>query len=123
MEVDVLVPIDRSLKKEIEITNLISLLETQLNKIPNIQTHRNENEITQLVCSIVENYCKAKKYKIDKKEVVKSFLEKLFGLNAEELTKLDKQIEYLHSHRLINKVSTAKYVGHYLWAFLKKKVL
>jgi hypothetical protein len=123
MEVDVLVPIDRSLKKEIEITNLISLLETQLNKIPNIQTHRNENEITQLVCSIVENYCKAKKYKIDKKEVVKSFLEKLFGLNAEELTKLDKQIEYLHSHRLINKVSVAKYVGHYLWAFLKKKVL
>lgn len=120
---DILVPIDRSLKKEIEVKKLITLLEEKFKEIPDIQNHRSENEITQLVCNIVENYCKAKKYKIDKKATVKTFLEKLFNLNADEVQKLDKQIEYLHHHKLISRIPVLKYIKHNIVWFLKKKLL
>jgi hypothetical protein len=117
---EIYVPMSSSLKKDILIKKVCDLIDKKLRKIPDLLTRRNDEEITELVCNVIENYCKAKRYKVDKKDVVKVFLQKLFNLNADELKKLDRQIEFIHGRNLIKKIPYSKYIKRGAYNLLKK---
>jgi hypothetical protein len=120
---EIYVPVDASLKRDIRIKKVCDLIDAKLKTVPDLMTRRNDDEITELVCNVIENYCKAKKYKIDKKDTVKTFLQKLFTLNANELKQLDHDIELLHRRGLIKKIPYSKYAKRIVVGFLKKMIV
>jgi hypothetical protein len=117
-----------SLKKDIFVKRVIDTIHAKLREIPDIEGHRLSPALTQLVCNLVENLFgyksyRAKKYGVDKKEVVKSVLGRIYTLNADELASLDRDIEFIHSSKLIKFVPLTKLVGCYFLDWLKRRLL
>jgi len=114
---------DTNLKRDMLVKKVCDLVDAKLKTIPDLMTRKNDVEITELVCNVIENYCKAKKYKVDKKDIVKVFLQRLFSLNADELKRLDKQIEFIHGRNLIKKIPYSKYVKRFIFGIIKKTLM
>ena len=117
------VPMDRVLKRDVKLKELRERLESHLNQLPDLQSRRLDNEITSLVCNVVENCVDMKKYGVSKKQFVQEFLQRTFKLTPEEQERLDKQIEYLHSHGLIKRLALSKKAVLSVGWWLKKKFL
>lgn len=88
---------------------LLQKIVEQIKKIPNLTGFRLSNELTALICNIVEQSVKdnAKKEKVDKKKLVIAILSSVFGLNPQEQITVGTQIEYLLENKLIKRVVKA----------------
>lgn len=75
----------------------------ELKKIPNIGAFKSHVELTELICTIIENTIK-KKHKVDKKKLAIDIFVDLFGgLSEEEKTAIEHQIEYILENGLVKK--------------------
>jgi hypothetical protein len=100
-----LVPIQPKISADIkkaEITKKIRDRITELNL--NVTQYKNNTEFTLLVLNLIEHLVK-KKYGIDKKALAIEILTTTLQLNASEASALDTNIEFLHSNKMIKKVS------------------
>jgi hypothetical protein len=88
--------------KKADITKKIRDRITELNL--NLPQYKNNAEFTLLVLNMIE-YLVKKKYKIDKKALAVEILMDLFQLNPVEVDSLQNNIEFLHSNKMIKKVS------------------
>ena len=88
--------------KRAEITKKIRDRITELNL--NLPQYKNNNEFVLLVLNLIEHLVK-KKYKIDKKVLAVEILSDLFQLNPQEIDSLQNNIEFLHSNKMIKKIS------------------
>jgi hypothetical protein len=70
----------------------------------NLPQYKNNNEFTLLVLNMIE-YLVKKKYHIGKKALAVEILTGLFQLNPQEVDSLENNIEFLHSNKMIKKVS------------------
>lgn len=115
--------LDKTLKREVKLQKARIILDEQLKQIPNIQAYKLSNQITLLVCEIIEYLFKvnSKKYKVDKKAMVKEILIPIFGLTEDEIKIIDTQIEYLHGNGLIKSIPIYKQALGYLLYWVKKK--
>ena len=78
----------------------------KIQSMPNYQELRNDVEIILYICTIIENELKQTKTKsINKKDIVIDIVHKIFSLRPEEFKNIDKNIEFLHSNNLIQKIS------------------
>lgn len=119
------VKIEKHIKKTIKLKEIVEDVKKVLNKIPDIDEFKLNLELTSLVCNLVENSSKnIKKYKISKKDVVLEILKSIFEntLSAMDINKIENDIEYLHSHNLIKKISTYIILGYKLVDFLVQKL-
>ena len=69
-----------------------------------VAQYRNDNEFLTLICNLVE-YLVSKKDNINKKELVLSVYNDLFGLNPEEQEALKNNIDIVHLQKKIKNVS------------------
>jgi len=88
--------------KRAEITKKIRDRIIELNL--NLPQYKNNNEFVLLVLNLIEHLVK-KKYKIDKKALAVEILSALFQLNPQEVDSLENNIEFLHSNKMIKKIS------------------
>lgn len=88
--------------KRAEITKKIRDRITELNL--DIPQYKNNNEFVLLVLNLIEHLVK-KKYKIGKKALAVEILSSLFQLNPQEVDSLENNIEFLHSNKMIKKIS------------------
>jgi hypothetical protein len=66
---------------------------------------RNDLELILHICTIVENEFTQNKGKtIDKKKIVVDIVTKIFQLKPDEVTQLERHIEFLHSNGQIKKI-------------------
>lgn len=66
---------------------------------------RNDLELILHICTIVENEFTQNKGKtIDKKQIVIDIVTKIFMLKPDEVTQLERHIEFLHSNGQIRKI-------------------
>jgi hypothetical protein len=86
--------LSKSLKSHLLYEVLYSKVLEELKKLPNISNFKLSNEITVLVCTLIEHAVK-KKNKIDKKKLVLSLLTALFSLSVAEQNIISNQIEYI----------------------------
>ena len=86
----------------------------------NITQYRNDNEFLTLICNLVE-YLVTKKDNINKKELVLSVYNDLFGLNSEEQETLKNNIDIVHLQKKIVKVSYWKLFKCGMKEFIFKK--
>jgi hypothetical protein len=95
-----------TLKNHVVLELLTKQILDEFAKVPNIQSFRMDNEMTELICNVVENAV-VKKHKkdkpIDKKAIVCKILMQLFNLQPPELVTISKQIDYLCENKLIKK--------------------
>jgi hypothetical protein len=93
-----------------------------IQRIPEFQLLKMDDELTLFVCKVVENLVK-KKNKIDKKALVIRVLKDLFQLNEDEIKIIEKSIEFLWNNGKIKKTSTIKYLKRSGFAWISKKIL
>ena len=86
----------------------------------NIAQYRNDNEFLTLICNLVE-YLVSKKDNINKKELVLSVFNDLFGLTPEEQEVLKNNIDIVHLQKKIKAVSYWKLFKCGMKEFLFKK--
>ena len=85
-----------------------------------IYLYKTDNEFITLICNLVE-YLVSKKDNINKKEMVISVFNDLFGLTSEEQENLKNTIDIIHLQNKIKKVSYWKLFKCGLSEFFFKK--
>lgn len=117
-----LVPLKNALQKH----NLLHTIKNDITKviqeIPHFDELKLDLELTCYICNLIENVAIGKT-KLDKKTIAIEIITTLFGLSDDETHLLDNQIQYLYDNKKISKLSTLKYVGKSVFAWIKKKVL
>jgi hypothetical protein len=121
-----MVKLSSSLKRKKKVAECIKAIKEKLEDIPDLNEFRNTDELTEIVCNIVENLLakKAKKYKINKKECVFEVYKELFirqPLSEPEKEALGKRIEYLHEKGLKHSVAILKWASKGILQWLVKK--
>jgi hypothetical protein len=101
------VKIKNSIKIFTKTNVLIDQLIKHIQTIPNYQNLKNDIELIEYICQLVEQMIKkgnsGKSNKIDKKQLVLTVLQQLFALNPNELLNVTNQIEYLVINGIIKK--------------------
>jgi hypothetical protein len=88
--------------------SLIKTIVDNIKLIPLYEQLKNDIEITEHVCNLVENIIINNKSSkpIDKKQLVIKIMAQLFNLNSEADRKIiDQQIDYLINNKMIKKIS------------------
>jgi hypothetical protein len=114
-----------SARKVSDTSTVISVLVKKLKSIPDVSKLRADTEFLAFVCNLVENVYYHKSIKIDKKATVLQVLEQLFPgsttAGSESLARIESTIEYIHSNKMINRVSSFKLFCKSLVPFLFRR--
>lgn len=118
------IKLNDKLKHLEKIAELSKSLVTRIQSYPDLNDLKLDLDIILYICTIIENEIKQNKTKsIDKKALVISILTKIHPHTAPELVILNKQIEFLHSNSLINKISQIEKNGKAVFDWMIKKVI
>jgi hypothetical protein len=117
-----------SLLKHALFSNLKSDIITKLNaKIPELSSLRLNQELTEVVCNLIENLGpdknKSSHQPIDKKVLVLDILTSIFSLNGAEQETIKQQIQYTYDNDLIIKIPTLKKYFGYVKSWVVKRFL
>ena len=105
------IKLKHSAKNVILENTLIKSIVDKIKLIPQFDQLKNDIELTEHVCNLVENsITKNKKSKpIDKKNLVIKIIVLLFNLNTEgEKKNIEQHIDYLYNNKMINKIPLSK---------------
>lgn len=120
------------IKDNIKAQTITEEIKEKLKDIQNIQDYKNDINFLNLICNLIENSVfnrspilgRKKSRPTNKKEAVIDIVTKLFEDESDEYkAQLDKQIEYLHHHKLIKKVSIGLVTAYYVYDWINRKVL
>jgi hypothetical protein len=122
-----LIKFSSALKRKQKVADCVKALKDKLSEIPDLAEFRQSDELVEIVCCVVENLLakKAKKYKINKKDVVFEVYKELFHkqpLTEAEKEVLSKRIDYLHEKGLIHSVAFLEWAGKGIVQWLLKKI-
>lgn len=118
-----LIQVQPNLARDIKRQEIIKTIQDRITTL-NLPLHsyKNNTEFVLLVLNLIEHLV-VKSNKIDKKALAVQILTVMLNLNATEAQTLDTNIEFLHSNKMIKKVSKFKLfcVGVGELFFSKKK--
>jgi len=110
--------ISRKLKKETLKKNII----VKLNEVPDLQNLKMDIELALFICRCIESEVK-KKDKIDKKDLFIEIIQAIFTLNRDEITVVEKQLEFLHENNKITKSKIVNYIYNSVGDWFSRKIL
>ncbi len=122
-----LVPLKRSLLTFTSKHQLVENIVNQVSLIGDLNALKRDLEFLLYICRCVE--AEASDYKgkekLDKKEIVKSIIVRLFPElnNNQDLDAIDKSVEFLHSNHRIKGVSRLAKVASCVGSFVVRKFL
>lgn len=100
-----LVAVQPNLASDIKRQEIIKQIQDRIHALNlRLSDYKNNTEFVLLVLNLVEHLVK-KKHKIDKKKLAIEILSSLLNLSNPEINALDTNIEFLHSNKMIKKVS------------------
>ena len=123
-----LIKFSSALKRKAKVGDCVKAIKEKLADIPDIHEFKHSDELCEIVCNIVETMLanRAKKYRINKQEVVLTVYNELFPhqpLSDKEKEVLKKRIDYLCEKGLVHGVAFSKWATKALVNWLKKKML
>lgn len=122
-----LVPLKRSLLTFTSKHQLVEGIVNQVSSIGDLNCLKRDLEFLLYVCRCVETESSEYKGKdkLDKKEIVKAIIVRIFPElnNTQDLDTIDKSIEFLHSNHRIKGVSRLARVASCVGSFIAKKFL
>ena len=100
-----LVAVQPNLATDIKRNQIIKQISDRISELNlRLPEYKNNTEFVLLVLNLIEHLVK-KKYRIDKKKLAVEILSKLLNLGPQEIAVLETNIEFLHSNKMIKKVS------------------
>jgi hypothetical protein len=122
-----LVPLKRSLLTFTSKHQLVENIVNQVSSIGDLNALKRDLEFLLYICRCVEAESSdyKGKEKLDKKEIVKSIVVRIFPElnNNQDLDVIDRSVEFLHSNKRITGVSRLARVASCVGAWIAKKVL
>jgi len=116
-----LIPIKNTLKQSVRFQQISDLVLEGIKIIPNISEHKINLELIELICNIIETFCK-KTYKLDKLNLFFYTLKRIDpSLTSDEEDKIKNDIEYLHNNGIIKAISNSQYSTAYIKNFFLKQ--
>lgn len=102
---------------------LVDYIVKKLQGIDNLATMKTDPEIIKYICNLVENvFYDNKALKLDKKQIVFQILRKVIPiLTDDDVLSIGKTIEFLHSNKLIKKISKSKTLTYKALRFFSLK--
>lgn len=105
-----LVAVQPNLASDIKRQEIIKQIHDRITELNlRLPEYKNNTEFVLLVLNLIEHLVK-KKHKIDKKKLAVHILSTMLNLGPQDVTALETNIEFLHSNKMIKKVSK-------FWAF------
>jgi hypothetical protein len=101
--------------------DIISKCVDFVKKIDSYESLKGHPEIILMICNIIEYSMDSNKYKIDKKELAISALDKLFPLSEEERNQLRVLIQFMYDTNQIKGSIYQQIIGYFRGLFCKKK--
>jgi len=90
----------RTLKNHYTYASLLTTIIAEINKIPLLSTLKMSQDLTCLVCTIIESIKSKATSTIDKKTLCTEILQQIFNLTPEEQIEIGKQIDFICSNDL-----------------------
>ena len=117
------IKLNDKLKHLEKIAELSKAIIAKIISLPDLPDLKLDLDIILYICNIMENEIKQNSVKsIDKKSLVVSILSKIHPHTPIELALLNKHIEFLHSNKLINKITKLEKSGSQLFQWALKKI-
>ena len=118
-----LIPLKHSLKQVSKFQKISDMILCYLNDIPEIDVHKTSNELILLIMNLIEHLVR-KKLNIDKKLLLISTLSRALKepLTDEEKLTIESAIEFLHSNKLIKKITNLENIKFFLKEYLCPKL-
>ena len=117
------IKLNDKLKHLEKIAEISKVIIAKIQAMPDLPDLKLDLDIILYICTIIENEIKQNQVKsIDKKSLVVSILSKIHPHTAIELALLNKHIEFLHSNKLINKITKLEKSGSQLFQWALKKI-
>jgi hypothetical protein len=104
-----LFPLKRNLLSHVKFNKAVQKLSSYLREIPDVQRLRTNYDLIQRIANIIENFA-FKSKSVDKKALLIAAFQIVFKLNAAEISIISDFIEYIHSNKLIKKLTTSKFI-------------
>lgn len=114
------------LKRDKKIYEAVDKIVMKITEIPRLSEYKMDLELLTMICTLIEHIInnKDKKVKINKKDIVFDVYKKTFGnLKAEDLTIIDKNIQYLFENGKIQKKSILSVISSSVYDWFYRKVL
>lgn len=115
-----------SLARDKKVNEAVDKIVCKVSDIPNHIEYKLDMELLTMVCVMVEHLIDNTdaKVKIDKKDIVFQAYKKLFGnIRPEDLTAIDRNIQYLFENGKIVKKSIFKVVSSSICEWFARKIL
>ena len=89
-----------AVKKHFTYASLLTSIMEEIKKIPEIETLKLSQDLTSLICNIIESVKISKSATIDKKTLACEILQKVFDLSIEEQAQISAQVDFICSNEL-----------------------
>ena len=90
----------KALKNHFSYASLLTTIIEEIKKIPVLESLRMSQDLTCLVCTIIESVKSKATKSIDKKTLCTEILQNIFNLTPEEQLEIHKQIDFICSNDL-----------------------
>jgi hypothetical protein len=104
-----LFPLKKKLLDHVKFNKAVQKLSGYLLQIPDVQRLRIDFNLVHRIANIIENLA-FKSKSVDKKALLISAFQIVFKLNSAEIAIISDFIEYVHSNKLIKKLTTSQFV-------------
>ena len=101
----------------IKFNKAIQILSKSILQIPDVQRLRTNFDLVKRIADLIENFL-FKSKSVDKKALLISTFQNVFKLNSAEVSIISEFIEFIHSNKLIKKLTTSQFLY-----YKSKKVL
>ena len=110
-------PLKKKLLNHIKFNKAIQILSKSILQIPDVQRLRTNFDLVKRIADLIENFL-FKSKSVDKKALLISTFQNVFKLNSAEISIISDFIEFIHSNKLIKKLTTSQFLY-----YKSKKVL
>jgi hypothetical protein len=107
-DVSDLFPLKKNLLSHVKFNKAVQKLVAYIQQIPDVQRLRINYDLIQRIANIIENFA-FKSKSVDKKALLLSAFQIVFKLNAAEISIISEFIEFVHSNKLIKKLTTSQF--------------
>ena len=90
----------KALKNHFSYASLLTTIVEEIKKIPVLESLRMSQDLTCLVCTIIESVKSKVTKSMDKKTLCTEILQNIFNLTPDEQLEIHKQIEFIFSNDL-----------------------
>jgi hypothetical protein len=112
-----------TLEKHVFETTLIAKITAKVLEIPSHATMKYDLQLTMFLANVIENELGDKKTDSEKHALVKTILQPIFNLDADDIGIIQNQLHFLKDNKKIKQLTTSKYLYRAVGGWFTRHIL